>query len=103
MKTIKNLLLALMLLVGVSATAQEKKAKYAEVLFSVSMDCGHCKANVEKNIPFEKGVKDMKVDLEKKTVWIKYQTAKTTEDALKKSLEKLDFTVKVIKEEPKKK
>jgi len=70
----------------------EKKKKVEEVTFTVNMTCGNCQAKVERHISWEKGVKDLKVNLDKKTVTIKYDPAKTTEDALKKAIEGLEFT-----------
>lgn len=69
-----------------------KKSKSEVVTFDVSMDCHGCQQKIEKNIPWEKGVKDLKVDLENKTVKITYDPKKTTEAKLKKAIEKLDFT-----------
>ncbi|MDR1585375.1 MAG: heavy-metal-associated domain-containing protein [Prevotellaceae bacterium] len=87
----------LFLLSGISvASAQSEKApkkkKTEEVTFVVSMNCHNCQSKIEKNIPWEKGVKDLKVDLEKKTVCIVYNPKQTTEETLKKAIEKLDFT-----------
>ncbi|MDR2466019.1 MAG: heavy-metal-associated domain-containing protein [Prevotellaceae bacterium] len=72
-----------------------KTAKTKAVTFSVNMHCGACKQKVEKNIAWEKGVKDMKVDLDAKTVKITYDPNKTSEESLKKAIEKLDFTCDV--------
>ena len=49
-----------------------------------------------KEVTFEKGVKDLKVTLEDKTVALKYDAAKTTETALKTSIEKLGYPVKGV-------
>ncbi len=57
--------------------AQEKKQKVkksdkTETLTCwASMDCEACKSKIEKNIAFEKGVKDLKVDLDIKRVYRK--------------------------------
>ncbi len=99
MKTFKTLMLCAAIIVGFNASAQtaDKKAKTETVTFNVSMDCHSCQAKLEKNIPWEKGVKDMTVDLENKTVTIKYDPAKTDEATLKKAVEKLDFTCEKAK------
>ncbi len=98
MKT-KLMFLSLLLLIGsalVVVNAQNektaKKAKTEEVTFVVSMQCHGCQSKIEKNVPWEKGVKDMKVDLEKKTVTIVYNPKQTNEEKLKKAIEKLEFT-----------
>jgi copper chaperone CopZ len=89
-------------------TAQEKKAdkkkKTEEVTFSVNMFCENCKAKIERHISWEKGVKDLKIDLDKKSVTVKYDPAKTNEEKLKKAISKLEFTCEKeeVKEEEKK-
>ncbi len=78
--------------------AQDKKAKKKEkkeVTFDVSMTCDNCKKRIEKNIAFEKGVSDMKVDLPGKTVMVVYQTNKTNIEKLQKAIEKLGYEAKV--------
>lgn len=87
-----SLILTLCLVCSFNLNAQDKKKKNTEeVTFKVSMSCNNCKKKIEKNIPWEKGVKDMEVDLESKTVTVKYDSKKTTADNLKKAIEKLEF------------
>ncbi len=61
--------------------------------------CMSCKAKIEKNIPFEKGVKDLKVNQSEQEVTIQYRTDKTTEETLIKALKNLG--VKIIDPEEK--
>jgi copper chaperone CopZ len=70
----------------------EKKKKTEEVTFSVNMTCDNCKAKIERHISWEKGVKDLKVNLDKKQVTVKYDPAKTTEEKLKEAINALEFT-----------
>jgi copper chaperone CopZ len=77
----------------------DKKKKTEEVTFSVNMTCENCKAKIERHISWEKGVKDLTVNLEKKQVTIKYDPAKTTEDKLKKAIEALEFTCQKAEEQ----
>jgi copper chaperone CopZ len=98
MKLKRLVTVALAILVSLAALdAQEKKEqpqkkKSEDVTFDVNMFCENCKAKIEKNISWEKGVKDLTVDLEKKTVKIVYDPKKTTEEKLKKAVEKLGYT-----------
>jgi copper chaperone CopZ len=85
------------LTLGVTLNAQEigdkaKKKNSETVTFAVNVHCDNCKAKIEKNISWEKGVKDLTVDLEKKAVTIVYNPQKTTEEKLKKAIEKLGYT-----------
>ncbi|MDR3245992.1 MAG: heavy-metal-associated domain-containing protein [Prevotellaceae bacterium] len=86
--------------IGQDKKDDKKKKKVEEVTFTVSMFCGNCQAKVERHIAWEKGVKDLKVNLDKKTVTIKYDPSKTTEEALKKAIEGLEFTCEKAEETP---
>ncbi|MDR0567474.1 MAG: heavy-metal-associated domain-containing protein [Prevotellaceae bacterium] len=95
----KTIILALALLVGLTLSAQEnepKKKKSEKVTFAVNMYCENCKTKIEKNISWEKGVKDLAVNLEMKTVDIVYNPQKTTEENLKKAIEKLGYTAEKV-------
>jgi len=104
MKPMKALLIsALFLISGVfMLNAQNKKEPkvktIAELTFNVSMHCKSCQEKIERNIPFEKGVKDITVDLEHKTVKVIYDLRKTNEDKLKKAFESLDFICDIVKD-----
>ena len=94
-----QIILAVVFLLGtnvVSAQQVKKTNKEEQVVFSVSMDCHNCEQKVMKNVPFEKGVKDLSTNLEKQLVTIKYQTNKTDKAKLQKSIEKLGFTCKEV-------
>ena len=66
--------------------AQEKKAKaekkYVTTVFCTDIDCEGCAKKVYNSIPFEKGVKDVKVDVKAKTVTVMYDAAKNSDEAL---------------------
>ena len=97
MRAVQIILTAVFLLAGSTVSAQNKKEnKEEQVVFSVSMDCHNCEQKIKKNIPYEKGVKDLTTNLEKRLVTIKYQTDKTDKAKLKKSIEKLGFTCKEV-------
>ena len=97
MKTKFTTLIAL-LIISITVSAQTEnevpKKKQNEVTFIVGMHCAACKARIEKAIPLEKGVKDLKVDLEKKEVTVIYKPEKTTVEKLKKAIEELGYTCK---------
>ena len=99
-----QIILAVVFLLGIqTVSAQDKKgnSKDGTVVFSVDMDCHSCEQKVKKNIPFERGVKDVSTNLDKKLVTIKYQPSRTDKDKLKKSIEKLGFTCEEVKEKAK--
>ena len=100
MKTVHVILTAVVFLLGTCVvSAQDKKGndKTEQVVFSVNLHCANCEQKVKKNIPFEKGVKDLSTDLDKQLVTITYQTDKTDKAKLKKSIEKLGYTCEEVK------
>jgi periplasmic mercuric ion binding protein len=94
-KVFTIMLLSSFILFANSTNAQDKKvAKEAEVTFSVDITCPNCVKKLESQLPYEKGVKDLKVDLATKTVWFKYKESVTNKETLAKALEKLGYPAK---------
>ena len=94
MKTKIFTLVALLVMTSftVNAAVLDKKDKKAEVTFLVSMSCESCQHRIESNIPYEKGVTDLHVDLPNKLVTIEYRKDKTTVDKLKAAIKEMGFT-----------
>ena len=89
----------LFLFSSVSLWGQAKnKKELVTVRFETSIDCQNCATTILKNVPFEKGVKDVKCDLTTKEVTIQYQKDKNNPEQLKRSIEKLGYTAKEIKD-----
>lgn len=72
---------------------KKKKGEVKDVTFDVALHCENCVAKVFDNLSRAKGVKDLDVSLEKQTVAIKYDDAKTSEQVLKETIEKLGYPV----------
>lgn len=90
---------ALVLLSSVNAEAQSKKSqkKEVEIMLSIpDLDCPNCVKKIEAKMPYEKGVRDLKVSLEDRTIWISFEEAKTNKEELAKALDKLGFPAKEI-------
>lgn len=82
---------------GLTTFSTEKPRKeLKEVTFSVSMHCGNCVKKITENISFEKGVKDLEVSLEDRTVRVKYDASKTDSATLAKAIEKLGYEVREL-------
>ena len=71
-------------------------ASLVQVTFVTSLDCGHCATKIKENVSFEKGVKDLSVDVPTKTVTITYNPAKTDTLKLGKAIRDLGYTAKVV-------
>lgn len=75
--------------------SKKPKSEVKTVTFNVNLHCKACVNKVMDNISFEKGVKDMKVDLEKHEITVKYDSTKTSVEKLAAVIEKLGYKVKV--------
>ena len=97
MKKIITLLVALVAVAGVAVAAPKQKAekKIATVVFTTDLDCHHCAQKVLNTIPYEKGIKDVQVDVPTKTVTVKFDEAKNSIESLTKAFESIK--VKVFK------
>ena len=73
-------------------------ASLFNVVFVTNLNCEHCKKKIEENVSFEKGVKDMKTDVEKKTVTIVYDAKKTSTVKLIDAMGKLGYKAELIKD-----
>lgn len=100
MKTVATLILFQVVFAwSAQAAGQDKKEKSGKTETMkcwVSMTCEKCQAKVEKNIPFEKGVTGMSVDLPSKMVTITYHPSKTTPAKLEKAIQKLGYKTEII-------
>lgn len=100
-RIITMIMLALATTIGMQAQEQEKKkdSKLTTVVLHSEISCNNCKQRIEKNIPFEKGVKDLKVSLADKTVTIVFRNDKNTSEKLCEAVTKLGYKSVIIKEE----
>jgi len=89
------LLSVVMLFSFAGLSAQTKDNNREKIVFNVYMDCNNCKAKIEKNIAFEKGVKDLDADLEKQTVAVTYDKRRTDVKTLQTAFKKLGFEAKL--------
>ena len=79
------------------ATAAKPKTVKRTVVYGSTVECKNCEKKVLENISFEKGVKDVSVDLSDQTVKIVFDEAKTDTLTLAKAIRKLGYEAKVVK------
>ena len=94
----KIIMMCLVALFGIGiANAQQPKAdaKSVTTVFVTDIDCQGCAKKVTNTIPYEKGIKDVQVDVPTKTVTVKYDEAKNSVESLTKAFESIK--VKVVK------
>ncbi|MBP3550628.1 MAG: cation transporter [Alistipes sp.] len=99
MKKIMMILAALAMVAGVATAAPKQKAekKIATVVFTTDLDCHHCAQKIRDNISYEKGIKDVQVDVPTKTVTVKFDEAKNSVELLTKAFESIKVKVLKIK------
>lgn len=91
--------IALMVANSIETYAQKKVDK--TVVYEVSMHCKSCKAKIERDLAFEKGVKEVTASLDEKMVTVKYDDAKTTPEKIAEAIKKLGYEAKVVEEKKK--
>jgi len=97
MKTIRKLFIAVILVAfPLMLTAQDKNKNTETVKFTTSISCANCVNKIMTNLPQEKGVKDVKCDLATKEVAVTYQKDKNNPADIKKAIEKLGYTAKLV-------
>jgi copper chaperone CopZ len=86
-----------MLTLTFATNAQDKKNdKISEIKLAVSNVHGdHCKQRIEENIPFEKGIKDVVVNLKDNTATVKYDNTKTDVEKIRNSFKKLGYPTEI--------
>ncbi len=89
MKRVLFTLIIALMNVSVLFAQEKKKANRETVVFNVEIDCDGCIRKIEKNIAFEKGMIDMRIDKEKQQVTIVYNPKKTTEQKLREAFAKI--------------
>ena len=75
----------------IAATGFAKDIKTAVFNTAPEMHCNSCENRIKNGLKFEKGVKDIKTDLETKTVTIEYDADKTNINNLVAAFAKIDY------------
>ena len=91
MKKIILMCLVALFSVGIANAEEPKKGNKKSVVveFVTDIDCAGCAKKVNNTIPYEKGVKDVQVDVPTKTVTVTYDPAKTDNEKLVKAFAKI--------------
>jgi copper chaperone CopZ len=109
MKTISRIIVLIALFaIPAMSSAQEQKSSVQDknvdtVTFATSITCDKCVNTIMGSLPKEKGIKDVKTDLETKTVTVTFLKDKNSSEQIKRNIEKLGFTAKTLPTEKEKK
>jgi mercuric ion binding protein len=100
MKPLKVLFTAFSLLFfGLNAQAQDKKNE--TVTFKTSSVCNMCKATIEKGIAYEKGVKEVNLDVASQMLTIQYRADKTNVETLRNAVAQIGYDADATPADPK--
>ena len=94
----KMIMICLMAVIGFgvsNAMAQKKQVELKTTVFQTDVDCENCAKKVDNSIPYQKGVKEVKVDVSTQTVTVTYDVAKTNDEALLKAFKKVKVNAEV--------
>jgi len=93
MKSMQTILISILLAsITLVMNAQDKSKKTETVKYATSIDCENCVKKIMTNLPFEKGIRDVKCDLASKEVTVTYQKDKNDPEKIKRAIEKLGYT-----------
>ena len=97
----KIIMLCLMAVIGfgVSDAMAQKKSDAAlkTTVFMTDVDCETCAKKIDNSIPFQKGVKEVKVDVPSRKVTVTYDATKSSDEALIKAFKKIKINAEVSK------
>ena len=89
MKTIKTVTITAILFFGLNIASNAQGLKYVKIKTSAQTEL--CKTTIENSLAYEKGVKDVDLDLKSKVVVVKYADNKTNYDNLCTAITKLGY------------
>lgn len=96
----KILLMCLVALLGIGAADAQKpkngKKQNVTVEFMTSLDCEGCAKKINETLPYEKGVRDVKIDVPTKVVTVTYDPSKTNNEAIIKAFAKVKIEASVM-------
>jgi len=75
--------------------------KNIEIKIKTSAVCGMCKDRIEQGLAFEKGIKDVTLDVETKIATVKYNPSKITPDEIRTLISKLGYDADTIEADKK--
>lgn len=91
LKSLSRIILIAFCAVILSAGAFALNNGAETVKIKTSAVCGMCKDRIESGMAFEKGVKDVSLDVETKIATIKYNAKTTSPEELRKKINKLGY------------
>ena len=97
MKKIIMLCLLAVMGFGISEAVAQKKvdAQVKTTVFMTDVDCETCAKKIDNSLPYQKGVKEVKVDVATRKVTVTYDATKSSDEALIKAFKKIKINATV--------
>ena len=80
-----------------AATTFAKDIKTVVLTTNPEMHCTGCEKKIKDNIRFEKGIKDIRTNLDDKTVTIEYDADKTNVEKIIEGFKKINYEASEVK------
>ncbi|MEI6576476.1 MAG: heavy metal-associated domain-containing protein [Bacteroidota bacterium] len=71
--------------------AQQPSKKFDEIQIKTSLMCKMCKERITNGLIYEKGIKDVTIDIPTKVVTVKYNTKQTSPDIIREKISKMGY------------
>ena len=89
MRTLKTLSIVTILFFAFTTASNAQGLKYVKIKTSAQSEL--CKKTIENYLAYEKGIKDVELDLKSKVVTVKYLDKKTDYDVICEAITKLGY------------
>ncbi|MFA5194722.1 MAG: heavy metal-associated domain-containing protein [Bacteroidales bacterium] len=91
-------MMAVFMMASTMSFSQTTKPDKQVVKFKTNAHCGSCKNTMEQGLAYDKGIKDVSVDLDTKILTVVYNPKKTNEQNIKAKVNKLGYTADLVTE-----
>ncbi|HOW26581.1 MAG TPA: heavy metal-associated domain-containing protein [Bacteroidales bacterium] len=81
-------------------TYGQDTSKIKKIEIKVSLQCEMCKERILNDLSFEKGIKDIDVDIKAKTVTVTYHQDKTTPEKIRTAISKIGYDADDVPADP---
>jgi periplasmic mercuric ion binding protein len=88
---IKSILVSVIILISFTATGFGQQKKDETIKIKTSAVCDECKGRIEGGLAFEKGIKDISLDVDTKVATVKFNPQKTSPEKIRESISKLGY------------
>jgi copper chaperone CopZ len=97
---LKSMIISIGLIFLMNTVSYSQNNKPVELKVKTSAVCGQCKDRIEHGMAYEKGIKDISLDVDTKIATVTYNPAKTNPTDIRKAISKLGYDADTIQANP---